>query len=179
MQYHNLPRPPLAILQRRRHNMEQDALFYILPFFKNLAILYVTVFVLYLGTAMNKTGIATFNFVFWLEQNKTRFIAGASFILALSGLMALTDVSPLFKFFGFDINASPVGLGLAIALSLGFISTKQTKTKKGEKAKEIQAKAVDIVQASTEIVNSETKKVVAKKPVAAKVSKPKAAPKKK
>lgn len=158
----------------------EEALYYILPFFKNLAILNVTVFVLYLGTAMNKTGVASFNFIFWLEQNKTRFIAGAAFILALSGLMALTDVSPLFKFFGFDINASPVGLGLAIALSLGFISTKQARTKKGEKALEIQTKATEIVQASTEIVNSEMKpkKVAVRKPVTAKVAKKPVAKKK-
>jgi hypothetical protein len=149
---------------------------YVLPFIKNLAILYSTVFVLSLGTSISKTGINSFNFVYWLEQNKARFIAGASFILALSGLMALTDVSPLFSFFGFDINASPVGLGLALSVFLGFISTKQTKTKKGEKAQEIQTKAVDIVKASTELVNAETKpKAVKKAP--AKVVKP--TPKKK
>lgn len=129
-----------------------EALFYAFPFLKNILILYLTVFGVYLGFAINKSGVGAFNFVFWLEENRNRFVAGAIFILTLSSLMALTDVSPIFKLFGFDINASPVGLGLALAAFMGFISTKQTRvTKKGEKVKDIQIKASEIIQKTAEI----------------------------
>ncbi len=82
----------------------------------------------------------------------TRFIVGFVFILSLSTLMALTDVAPLFKVFGFDINASPVGLGLSIgAMLMAGLNTAQQIDGKKEKVVEIQAKAQEIVQTAGEI----------------------------
>lgn len=134
----------------------ENILAIVFPFVKNLSILYLTVFMLFFGTALVKNkGLTGFSFAFWLRDNKNRFITGAIFILGLSFLMAMTDVAPLFQFFGFDINASPVGLGMSIAVLLGLAPTDSKTTSKAHKAKEIQGKASEIIEKSAEIVKEE------------------------
>lgn len=136
----------------------ESALFYIAPFVKNLAVLIITPFIVLLITALRRTGFNGFSFKLWLKESEQRFIVGIVLVASFSALAALTDIAPLFKFIGFDINSSPFGLGLGIAaiLSLG-INTKQRATKKTEKAKEIQKKAVEIIEKSADIVKDEEK----------------------
>lgn len=71
--------------------------------------------------------------------------------------MAVTDASPLFSWIGLDINASPVALGMGIAVILNLIPTKQRVTKKSSQAKEIQVKADEIIEKSAEIQKDEEK----------------------
>lgn len=138
-----------------------EYLYVIAPFFKNISILYLVVFLLFLAAAINKSGgLDAFSMQFWFEENKGRFQVAAVFIACLSILMALTDVAPIFKVLGFDINQSPAGLGLAIAALLGIAKTKSSKvtTKKATKAKAIQRKAGEIVKDSAAIVQEEKDK---------------------
>jgi hypothetical protein len=128
-------------------------------FAKNLGTLYVTVFMVFFASAIIKNkGLAGFSFSFWIHDNKSRFSAGAIFIFGLSFLMAITDAAPLFHWIGLDINASPVALGLGIAVLLGLAPTKaRTLTKKGVKAKQIAVKADEIIKKSAEIQQDEKK----------------------
>lgn len=123
-----------------------------IPFIKNLAILCITVWLVLLVAAIKRLGLQGFSFPKWLEDSQTRFIVGFVFIFSLSSLMALTDVAPLFKVFGFDINASPVGLGLSIgAMLMAGLSTAQPVDSRKEKVQEIQEKAQSIIKTSAEI----------------------------
>jgi hypothetical protein len=134
---------------------------FIAPFFKNLGVLYLTVFFVFLVSAVIKNGGLTgFSLKFWMHDNQERFKAGAVVIFLLSLLMAVTDASPLFNWIGLDINASPVALGLALAVLLGLAPTKQRRiTPKAKKAKEIQAKGEEVVQKAVEIQQEEAVKV--------------------
>lgn len=127
---------------------------YLYPFFKNAGVLYLTVFLVYLFASVIKTGAEAFSVTYWLASNKNRFLTAAVVVLGLSTLMAITDASPLFNWLGIDVNASPVGLGLALCTLLGFIKTggksgKDSETE--ETAKQIGKKAEEIKQAAAEL----------------------------
>lgn len=133
----------------------ETALFYIAPFFKNLTVLYLTASLLMLGRAIKSAGVSGFSFKLWLDENTQRFIVGFVFIFGLSLLMAITDVAPLFQVFGFDINASPVGLGIALGGMLMLSPSHKPETKKASKAKAIAKDANAIIKKSSEIVEAE------------------------
>jgi hypothetical protein len=139
---------------------------YLIPFAKNLGILFTVVFFIYFSTAIKKTGFDGFSLSFWIEENRSRFTTGAVFILLLSLLMAVTDTAPLFHWMGIDINASPVALGLAIAVFLGFIQTKTSiHTRRASKAEDIQKRAGENMKDAAAIASEESKpKRVRKKP---------------
>jgi hypothetical protein len=136
----------------------ENVLFYTVPFLKNLAILCLTPWLVLLFRAVRSVGVQGFVFKAWLEESKQRFIVGLATVFSLSVLMALTDVAPLFRVVGLDINASPVALGVAIGamLMLG-TNSKHAASKKVAKVKEIQVKAQEIIQKSADIVKDEEK----------------------
>jgi hypothetical protein len=134
----------------------ENAQLYAIPFLKNLGVLYLTVFMIFFGSSIIKNkGLTGFSIKFWIHDNKDRFTSGGVFIFGLSLLMAVTDASPLFSWIGLDINASPVALGMGIAVILNLIPTKQRVTKKSGQAKEIQKKADEIIEKSADIIKNE------------------------
>ena len=136
-----------------------ETIAFLFPFFKNLSILYLTVFLLFFFKDFQKSGLDGFVLKAWLIGNHQRFIAGGVFIFALSCLMALTDVAPLFTVFGFNINASPVGLGVAIgALLLFGFRSKTPESDNVVKAQAIIEKSNEITQQAAEIVEKEAAK---------------------
>lgn len=82
-----------------------------------------------------------------------RFVVGFVFVFSLSLLMALTDVSPLFKVIGLDINASPValGVGIAVLLNISINPKASSDPEKEDKVKDIQVKANEIIKTSADI----------------------------
>lgn len=136
----------------------ETTLFYIAPFAKNVAVLCLTIGFVVLMRSITTVGLDGFSLQLWLQENRGRFTAGGLLIFILSALMALADVAPLFKFIGFDINASPVGLGIALATLLLLKPTRNNDSKKVAKVKAIQKDANAIIKKSSEIVKDEASK---------------------
>jgi hypothetical protein len=124
---------------------------YIQPLLKNLAVLYLTAVIVILVRSITTAGLDGFSLKLWFEENQGRFTIGAILIFCLSALMAMTDVSPLFASIGFDINASPVGLGVALAALLLIKPSKSDVDAKSGAAGRIQSDAQDIIKEAASI----------------------------
>ena len=149
----------------------EPILYYIIPFCKNLGVLYLTIFTVFLVSSIVKNkGLAGFSFSFWFHDNRDRFTAGGIVVFCLSLLMAVTDAAPLFSWVGLDINSSPVALGVGLSVLLGLAPTKQRRIKKVEAVREIQTKAGELLDKSAELVKAEEKTA---KPKPKRVRKPK------
>jgi hypothetical protein len=130
---------------------------YLYPFFKNLLILCLTPWIMFLFLTLRRIGLKGFSFLIWLEENSVRFQVGFLLILSLSLAMALTDISPLFKWAGLDINQSPAALGvvLGVLIMVGIPTNPKDGDDKTDKVHDIQDKAQAIIKTSTEIATDD------------------------
>jgi len=92
----------------------------------NIAISLGTFLVVLLGYAYKRAD--GFRFDFWVRQNWMRLATGGALLILLSVLMEVAEeVDIILNAIGFNTNASPVALGLAIAMmAVGGIATQKS-----------------------------------------------------
>lgn len=77
-----------------------------------------------------KTPVAT---LVWVKENSVRFIIGLTLMVALAVLLVVSpDVSNLFQAIGFNVDKSPLALGISIGLLMIGATSEPSKNPEGK-----------------------------------------------
>ena len=77
-----------------------------------------------------KTPVAT---IVWVRENMARFIIGLTRMVALAVLLVVSpDISNLFQAIGFNVDKSPLALGISIGLLMIGATSEPSKNPEGK-----------------------------------------------
>lgn len=78
----------------------------------------------------SKTPVAT---LVWVRENAARFVIGFTLMVALAVLLVVSpDISNLFQAIGFNVDKSPLALGISIGLLMIGATSEPSKNPEGK-----------------------------------------------
>lgn len=78
----------------------------------------------------SRTPVAT---ITWIKANSLRFIIGLFLMVALAVLLVVSpDISGLFQAIGFNVDKSPLALGMSIGLLMIGVTSEPSKNPEGQ-----------------------------------------------